>query len=498
MLLFVPKSVYHKNVREFHLNKGNRDNKTPSAAQRWASCKEWLRLRSRRFLYRLHIAASSTIALTPTTYLAVAAALGIALTVSTMYSTSYAVTVDGEYVGRVAEQETVEKAIKTVETQGTRMLGTDFQVEGDVDYQFALTLKSDLNSQRDMEDFFYDQLDAVSTELRMYEVSVDGESMGIVKNYEMLNEVLSGIKQQFMNENTISADFVENLRVESVYTADVVSTVGEVQERLAENTTGETTYTVQSGDTFNAIAHANDMAISELQALNPDVNINRLQVGDVLNVKEYIPKLSVRTVEDQTYHQAIECPVVKVDDSTMYKGDTKVLVQGEEGDALINATVTYVNGKEQERQINSSTTLKEPTTTTMAVGTKEKPKTASKGYFIWPASGRINSYFGGRYIFGSYSTTAASTSRCPTVRPLRPPTAAPSPSPAGRVLTAIWSSSSTTTGCRPITPTTPPCWSAPARRSIRARPSQRAAPPAAPPATTATLRSASTAPPSTR
>jgi murein DD-endopeptidase MepM/ murein hydrolase activator NlpD len=39
----------------------------------------------------------------------------------------------------------------------------------------------------------------------------------------------------------------------------------------------------------------------------------------------------------------------------------------------------------------------------MAVGTKEKPKTASKGYYIWPASGKINSYFGGRHIFGSYS-----------------------------------------------------------------------------------------------
>lgn len=377
--------------------------KAASAAQRRAQAKEWLRLRTRRFLYRLHIAASSTIALTPATYLAVAGALGVALTVTTMYSTSYAVMVDGEYIGRVADQQMVEDAIRTVETRGSRMLGTDFQVEGDVDYQFALTLKSDLNSQGDMEDYFYDQLDAVSTELRMYEVVVNGESMGIVKDGETLEMVLESIKRQYVNDNTISAEFVENLRIDPVYEADVVSTVAEVQERLAENTTGETTYTVVSGDTFNAIAHANDMAVSDLKALNPDVNINRLQVGDELTVKEYIPKLSVRTVEEQIYHQAIECPIVEVEDDTMYKGDTKVLVQGTEGDALINATVTYVNGREKERVIDSSSTLREPTTTTMAVGTKEKPKTASKGYYIWPASGRITSYFGGRNIFGSYS-----------------------------------------------------------------------------------------------
>ena len=386
------------------LKKGRKENTTaPTAAQKWAMVKEWLRLRMRRFMFRLHIALSSTMAMTPGTYLGVALALGAALTVSTMYSTSYAVTVDGEYIGRVAEQEMVERAIQTVETQGTRMLGTEFQVQGEVDYQFALTLKSDLNSQGDMEDYFYDQLDEVSMEMRMYNVTVNGESMGIVKDHQTLTGMLEGIKQEYITENTVSAEFVETLLLEPVYEADIVSTVAEVADRLAENTTGETTYTVVSGDTFNAIAHANDMAVSELQALNPDVNINRLQIGDVLNVKEYIPKLSVRTVEDQTYHQPIECPVVKVEDSSMYKGDTKVLVQGTEGDALVNATVTYVNGVEKEREINSSSTLREPTTTTMAVGTKEKPKTASKGYYIWPASGKINSYFGGRHIFGSYS-----------------------------------------------------------------------------------------------
>ena len=374
-----------------------------TASQRWAVTKEWLRLNLRRWAYRFHIAVSSTMAMTPTTYLAIAAALGITLTVTTMYSTSYAVTVDGQEIGRVAEQEMVEKAIQTVERQGTRMLGTEFQVQGEVDYQFALTLKSDLSSQRQMEDYFYDQLDEFSSTMRMYDVRVNGKSMGIVKDLDTLNALLEGMKEQYVNETTLSAEFVETVKLNPVYEADLVSTVSEVQERLEENTTGDTTYTVVSGDTFNGIAHANDMAISELKALNPNVDINRLRIGDVLTVKEYIPKLSVQTQDNVTYHEAIPCPVNKVEDSTMYKGDTKVLVQGVEGDSLVNATITYVNGREKEREVHSSTTLREPTTTTMAVGTKEKPKTASKGYYIWPANGKINSYFGGRKIFGSYS-----------------------------------------------------------------------------------------------
>ena len=74
-----------------------------------------------------------------------------------------------------------------------------------------------------------------------------------------------------------------------------------------------------------------------------------------------------------------------------------------EGESQVNATVTYVNGQETNRVVNSTTVLREATTTVKAVGTKEKPKTASTGSFQWPISGRITSYFGGRYIFGSYS-----------------------------------------------------------------------------------------------
>ena len=105
-----------------------------------------------------------------------------------------------------------------------------------------------------------------------------------------------------------------------------------------------------------------------------------------------------------TYTEAIPCPVEEVQDDSMYKGDSKILTQGEEGEAQVQADVVYVNGYERDRTVTDTTTLREPTTTVKAVGTKERPKTASKGTYLWPVSShRINSYFGGRKIFGSYS-----------------------------------------------------------------------------------------------
>ncbi len=373
------------------------------AERRWALWKEWGRIHLRRWGHVAHGALSVHRAVGPVSFLAAAAALGVALTVTTLYSPSYAVTVDGQEVGVVADQEMVAAAIQQVEREGSSLLGYDYQVEGELDYQFTLTLKSDLTSETEIENYFYSQLSSVSSSLRKCQVSVDGQVIGVVKDEEVLNQMLEELKNQYVTENTTSVEFVEQVDVDYVYAADNLMTVEEMEAALTANTTGETTYTVQKGDTFNAIAYANDMSVSDLKALNPDVDINRLMIGDVLNVKELIPLLSVQTTEHQVYTQAIECPVEEVEDSSMYKGDSKILTQGEEGEAEIEADVTLINGYEKERTVTSTTTLREPTTTVKAIGTKEKPKTASKGTYQWPVSGRISSYFGGRYIFGSYS-----------------------------------------------------------------------------------------------
>ena len=365
--------------------------------------REWGRIHGRRAAHLIHNAAAGNRAAGPISFLAGSAALAVALTLTALYSPSYAVTVDGEQVGVVADQEVVAQAIQAVEEAGTNILGYDYQVEGDIQYQFEVSLRSDLSQQSDIQDYFFTQLDEVSGELRMYQVSVDGVTVGVIKNEEDLNQLLENMKAKYTTENTVSAEFLDTVTVEPVYTADTVLTVEEMEQALQASSNGSTTYTVVQGDTFNAIAYANDMSVSDLEALNPGVDINRLMVGDVLNVKELTPVLSVQTVDNITYTESIECPVETKEDSSMYKGETKIITQGVEGEAQVNATVTYVNGQETERVINSSVTVREPTTTVKAVGTKEKPKTASTGSYSWPITGRITSYFGGRYIFGSYS-----------------------------------------------------------------------------------------------
>ena len=79
----------------------------------------------------------------------------------------------------------------------------------------------------------------------------------------------------------------------------------------------------------------------------------------------------------------------------MYEGTSKILVQGTEGESLVTASVSYLDGVEQGRTVTSTETVREPTTTTKAVGTKERPKTMPTGTFQWPIRGRIISHGSG-------------------------------------------------------------------------------------------------------
>ena len=358
----------------------------------------------RRAGHRYHEALAGRRYAAPTSFLALSAALGLALTVTTLYTTSYAVFVDGENVGAVADQSTVEAAVSNVEAMGSRMLGYEYTVDNEISYKFALTLRSDLSEEEVFEDYFSTKMDQGEEDgLRLYEIVLDGQVLGVIESKAEFNNLLQELKSDYTNENTTAVEFVEEIRVNPIHLADEVLTIDQMRDILTENTTGETTYTVVSGDTYSEIAQDNEMTLDELMELNPQASLKSLFVGDVLTVKRFIPYLPIITVESVSYDASLESPVEYLDDDTMYEGNFKVITQGTNGMARVNANVTYLNGYETERTIVSSETLTEPTVTYMARGTAPRPKTASNGYYIWPCQGWISSRFGWRNIFGGSS-----------------------------------------------------------------------------------------------
>lgn len=337
----------------------------------------------------------------PVSFFALAAVLGILGVFKTVYTPAYMVTLDGMPVGTVVEIADFELAVSDVESRVSDILGYDYQIEGTIAYESALVSRGTVSPIADFEDYLFGNVTEV---VQSYVLTLDGEVLGVAPSDEAFVEMIEAIQAPYITEYTTDVAFVGDMELTYEYTAVTEEAdVESIYAMLTENTSGQTIYEVVSGDTFMALAYANGMNMEELEALNPDVDVDRLYIGQLLNIKQEVPYLSVRTVEEITYNEAISCPIEEVPDDSMYQGESRTIDAGIEGEAFVTAEVVYLNGYESEHNVLESVTLSEPTTKVIAVGTVARPTWYPNGYFIWPTYGTISSYFGYRTIYGSTS-----------------------------------------------------------------------------------------------
>lgn len=311
------------------------------------------------------------------------------------YTLGTTVEYNGSVVDTVASAAQARKAASKLESITTETLGKSYEIAKDaIHYSTAFVRRSDVTDSTTFEQDLADELGQVTYGYSLY---VDDELIGSTQYAGALDELLKQIKQVYASADTLSVDFVENVRIAEGYVpTDSVMNLGEIAQILNSTKSGEVTYTVVKGDTWGQIANNNGMTAAELEALNPGYDINRIHIGDALTLSNAVPYLTVKVTERQNYVEDVNYDVNYVSDSSMYQGDERVISKGSFGKADIVADVTYVNGEEQERTVISSVTLSDPVAETRARGTKVRPTWYPTGSFRWPCSGRITSYFGYR------------------------------------------------------------------------------------------------------
>lgn len=278
----------------------------------------------------------------------------------------------------------------TSETLGKKFTFSDSSIQ----YTSALVARSEVVDREELEEELTDEVGLVT---RGYSLYIDDTLIGSTQYEGALEGLLDQLKESYISEDTLTVDFVEDVRIAKGYVpTESIVNLGQIAEILNSTKSGEVTYTVVKGDTWSAIANSHGMTSKELLAINPDFDINRLQIGDELTLSNAVPYLTVVVTERQNYVEDLQYDITYTDDASMYKGDYKVLSKGSYGSADVVADVTYINGEETERTVLSSVTLTEPVTERRAQGTKERPSWYPTGSFRWPTSGRITSYFGYR------------------------------------------------------------------------------------------------------
>lgn len=341
--------------------------------------------------------------LRPLVFLGVAAVIAVTALFFSFYTIGTSVLYDGKPLGNVGSVAAVNKACDELENITSDTLHQSYEINASLlQYSRKLLPRNEVVAAEDLEEDLSDEIGLVEPGYALY---VDGELIGATPYQGALEELLSQLKESAADGNTISCDFKEDVEVRAEYVpSDKIMNLGNLAELLFSTKEGEVTYTVAKGDCWSTIAQNHDLTTSELLALNPGYNINKLSIGEVLTISTAVPYLTKTVVKQEQYVSEIPYEIEYTDTANLFRGDYKVTSSGTYGSADVVANVTYVNDAETERNILSYVTLIEPVTEHRLRGTKERPSWMATGTFRWPTNGHITSPFGYRKSPGGIGT----------------------------------------------------------------------------------------------
>ena len=246
------------------------------------------------------------------------------------------------------------QAVDRVEEQVSQILHTQYEYPQEAQMELAIAPRGSVQTPEELSASLMETVDQVR---EVWVLTVDGVSAGACATKEEVETALDLVKEGYSNENTTS-----------------VTLWGEIGINLD--------YLPVEADLYDAETLAGALMLP--------------------TEEEEVPLLTVETVEEVTYTQAIPAPTREQADPALLLNERKTVREGTEGREERTDRVTRRCGVETGRENLAAEVLTEPVPQVVAVGTAQGVE-AAKGRFLWPTTGQITSPFGYRTIFGSTS-----------------------------------------------------------------------------------------------
>lgn len=339
-------------------------------------------------------------------------------------NTVYYVYLEDEYVGMISDKDIIEK-LKDKKIS---------EFKNVMDKKYKLTVGSDLTlipeqvgsgaktNDREVIKKLDEQL---AVEAEATAIVLDGKAAVYVLDKKTAEKVIEALTLRFVSKEELEQlkktkeamkegklpPLKENesrlldvkLSKKVSYSSEVVPTnkvldVDEAVEYLLKGTLEKKEYTVQEGDVLGKIASKHGMTVKELLAINPGLKEDSLlQIGQKVNVTGYAPLVEVITEKEVFKKEKIPYKTQVKNDSSLFKGTTKVQQNGQEGLKEVTYKISLANGTEITREALKEKIIKEPVDKIVLKGTKVIPSRGT-GSFIWPTyGGYISSYQGTRW-----------------------------------------------------------------------------------------------------
>jgi murein DD-endopeptidase MepM/ murein hydrolase activator NlpD len=140
--------------------------------------------------------------------------------------------------------------------------------------------------------------------------------------------------------------------------------------------------------------------VPELVSWNPEMTADseyEPKPGRMVFLGEDASILDVKTVESETYNQAVSPSTIYTDTDTMYVGQEIEQSPGCDGVSKFTDDVTKIDGRESSRLNVTSQAIVPAVPRRVLRGTKPRGSTIGSGSLIYPVHGRLTSPFGPRW-----------------------------------------------------------------------------------------------------
>lgn len=271
---------------------------------------------------------------------------------------------------------------------------------GDADYKIKPVKLSQINDAPEVCDKLIENSESKIT--NACGIYVDDTFICAVKNETDALSVLDSILAEHeTDEEDAVVSFVEDIEyVQGLYPDNegTVKDASYLSEKLNSKKSEAVYYTVQSGDTVSGIAQKFDMKSSEIFNLNPSLQEN-IYIGQKILISSEVNFIQVQVTKTETRQVEVAYDTIKVNTSSLYKGDTRTVTKGVNGLQEVTELVTYIDGLKVSSKEISRKTIREAVDKKIQVGTKTHSYSSSGG----------GGYTGGRLgwpTIGAYSISS--------------------------------------------------------------------------------------------
>ncbi len=257
----------------------------------------------------------------------------------------------------------------------------------EITYEIRLERREDTLSQKEI----YQKVYGIVTEgyREAYGLYIDGSFASANEDRAVLENVTNTIEAEIKAKNGEDASVTSHFEIKKIYcSGEYVHSENRILSYLA----GGLSYTVDLDTVTDIFTYEedNDKSFAPNISANNGTSINTsvdtLANTKYITVNEQIPYGTIYEATDKYFEGAY-----------IKKSD------GANGISAVTYEIRYENGKEVSRVVVSSETVMEAVDKVVYKGTKEKPKTASTGQFIWPLNDGeyiISSHYGYRDLLG--------------------------------------------------------------------------------------------------